>query len=392
MIDRASLLLLLAALAGSVAVTRQEPVAPAETSRPAASAESGGGTTDAAKAADAAAAAAAKASAIEVVKAPPARVAKTAAHSSDVDFDFTIFVRKGEAPTDKDVTLKARWFSPKGGSFDVQWIDPTSKAAAAPPTIKRGELKPITARVKLQKADRANAGAGYLRLTSCATDASGCAVTDHALELAAEPQMAPRNLNVLWWPIGFAIAALVIGFIAVRAGQSSKPENLKEGAMAWRVGDSWAATVNVGAALVNSFAGIGITAGALEGRLTVKEYGAWIGIFALSAALAPTVFAMLKWPAAGNKETGTLTGFVAANFFNLFGTAGQLLLAFYGLSALGTAGLVNEDAASVLRWLPALLAAGMLYYTAVRFLLIANAAPKPATELGGAASGRSLML
>jgi hypothetical protein len=177
----------------------------------------------------------------------------------------------------------------------------------------------------------------------------------------------------------FSISCLALGTLTVLVLARQTPNKfaaLSNHSFHWNVGDTWAANLNIGAALVNSFTAIGLSPEALRAFATPKEYGAWLAIFALSTALAPSLFSLLMVPDSGapSRERGSLLGFYLANAFNLFGAGGQLYIAHLAFDSLGDE-ILAPVAAKSLSWLPIALATGIAFYVAVRFLLLQAAPP-----------------
>jgi hypothetical protein len=70
---------------------------------------------------------------------------------------------------------------------------------------------------------------------------------------------------------------------------------------------------------------------------------------------------------------------------NLFGAGGQLLLFYYGLSAISPAGIVSPEAGSLLPYLALLIGVAMIYYVGTRFQLVGQSA-KPGLRADSATS------
>jgi len=232
------------------------------------------------------------------------------------------------------------------------------EASLTPSKVERGTMASVT----LHLGDPLPASEpGFLRIYFCNREKPGsedllnpaiCTVSDSALELPGSVALS-GSARPLWIPLAAAFLSLAAGFAFVWA-KFSFADSVE---LEWKIDDSFAANINIGLLIVGTLATIGLSFDAESAKYSKAAFVAWTQIYALSSAVAPGVFGLLK-----TKSSGTLAGFAAANLFNVFGVFGQLYIAGEVLQMLPASNLIAPSAASVLEVVPYFLAVCLVWY------------------------------
>lgn len=189
---------------------------------------------------------------------------------------------------------------------------------------------------------------------------------------------APKRLRVLApspseWQTGVLavsglLALLVALSLAVRLGMNGVALTDRMGAPSWKAGESWAANLTVGAALVNGVIALGVIAD-FTVFMTKPAYGVVSMLLASLVLLAPIVYGLARRKVTATRGGATVEeheGFVAivilASVLVLWASAGQLMT--FGLLILEVwrAGALGGGVSGVIVALTAAILAALLVY------------------------------